>query len=80
MHAARAKWPAAVNPSVLPLIDPNVPANGDARVQREGKKGKGEKSQGVGFDRFETGYHLVPFNCVHRSLKHLSNSLANLNS
>ena len=23
--------------------------------------------QGVGFFRFEHGYHLVPFNCVHRS-------------
>ena len=27
----------------------------------------GKKSQGVFFVRFEHGYHLVPFNCVHRS-------------
>ena len=29
--------------------------------------------QGVEFDRFEAGYHLEPFNRVHRSQGHQSN-------
>ena len=38
-----------------------------------------EKSQGVDFECIEAGYHLVLFNCVHRSQKHVSNRLSEIN-
>ena len=38
-----------------------------------------EKSQGVDFECIEAGYHLVLFNCVHRSQGHVSNKLSEMN-
>ena len=40
---------------------------------------RGEKSQGVDFECIEAGYHLVLFNCVHRSQGHVSNKLSEMN-
>ena len=38
-----------------------------------------EKSQGVKFECIEAGYHPVLFNCVHRSQRHVSNKLSEIN-
>ena len=38
----------------------------------------GTKSQGIGFVRFEHGYHLVHFNCVHWFHCHLSNKMCEI--
>ena len=38
-----------------------------------------EKNQGVKFECIEAGYHPVLFNCVHRSQRHVSNRLSEIN-
>ena len=38
-----------------------------------------EKSQGVEFEPIEAGYHPVLFICVHRSQRHVSNRLSEIN-
>ena len=39
---------------------------------------RGEKSQGVKFECVEAGYHPALFNCVHRSQRHVSNTLSEI--
>ena len=40
---------------------------------------RGEKNQGVEFEPIEAGYHPVLFICVHRSQRHVSNKLSEIN-
>ena len=40
---------------------------------------RGEKNQGVEFEPIEAGYHPVLFICVHRSQRHVSNRLSEIN-
>ena len=39
---------------------------------------RGEKNQGVEFEPIEAGYHPVLFICVHRSQRHVSNKLSEI--